>query len=285
MSKIQITADSICDLSPELIQKWNIPIVPLYINKDGESFRDMVDIRPEDIFHHFETTGELTKTSACTISDYIDVFRPIVEAGRQVIHVNISRHFSACYQNACAAASEFPEGSVYVVDSQNLSTGAGYVVVSACEMADSGMSADQIADALNQQVIPHMDSSFVINTLDYLHKGGRCSSVARLGANLLKLKPCIEVKNGKMEVGKKYRGAWDQCILKYVHERLENRTDVDTRRLFITYSSCPDKIVQQVHQQIQRILPFEQIVHTQAGCTISNHCGPNTLGIMFMRKA
>jgi DegV family protein with EDD domain len=281
---IQITADSTCDLSPELIKRYDIAISPLYIVKEDGSYRDLVDITPQDIFDYVSKTGTLTKTSACTIQDYIDLFTRYTEQGLSVVHLNISSHFSSCYQNACAAAQEVAPDKIFVVDSLNLSTGIGHVVLEACERAEQGMEARQIAQELREKVVPKVEASFVIDTLAYLAKGGRCSSVMALGANILKLKPCIEVMDGKMHVGKKYRGSLSKCLGQYVTERLSGRDDINPKRIFITHSGCSKEIVDQVRGLIQKIRPFEEIVETTAGCTISNHCGPNTLGILFLRK-
>lgn len=284
IQNIQITADSTCDLSPELIKQYDIAISPLYIVKDDGSYRDLVDIVPQDIFDYVAKTGTLTKTSACTIQDYIDLFSQYTRQGLSVVHLNISSHFSSCYQNACAAAQEVAPDKIFVVDSLNLSTGIGHVVLEACARAEQGMGAQQIAEELRRDVVPKVEASFIIDTLAYLAKGGRCSSVMALGANILKLKPCIEVKDGKMHVGKKFRGSLSKCLDQYVAERLSGRDDINFHRIFITHSGCSKDLVEQVRTSIQKIHPFEEIIETTAGCTISNHCGPNTLGILFLRR-
>lgn len=282
MSKIKITVDSTCDLSPELLEKYQISVSPLYIVKDGKSLKDGVEITPQDIYDYVDQTGNVTTTAAVSVADYLEFFKPFVEEGYEVVHINISTGFSSCYQNACIAAEEL--GNVYPVDSLNLSTGSGLSALEAAALAEKGMSGAEIKEYLDTQVVPKVESSFVIDTLKYLHKGGRCSSVAALGANLLKLKPCIEVQNGLMHVGKKYRGAIEKCIGEYVTNRLQGRDDINYKRIFITHTDCPSAVIEAAKQAIQQYGQFEEILETKAGCTISNHCGPGTLGVLFIRK-
>lgn len=279
-----VTADSTCDLSQEILDKYSIRLVPLTVNLGNDSFKDGVDVSPKRLFSYFEETGELAKTSAISIGEYCDFFSSIVNEGKKVLHINISSHFSSSYQNARLAAEEFEEGKVFVVDSLNLSTGSGHVVLRAAEMAASGIPLDEVAKRLDKEVVPKVEASFVIDDLTYLHRGGRCSSVAKLGANLLKLKPCIEVAEGKMHVGKKYRGEYKKCVVEYVKNRLKDREDLDLSRIFITYTSCSPKLVEEVRKAIEQEVSFDEILETTAGCTISAHCGPNTLGILFLRK-
>ena len=277
---IKITTDSTCDLSPEFLSAHNVEVLPLYIIKDGIPYKDSLEISPQDIFQHVSQGGAITTTSAVNVEDYIDCFQQLSQQHEAIIHIDISSDFSSCYQNACIAAESFP--NVFVVDSRNLSTGHGLVVVEAVQAAERGMSAPDIVSMLNE-LIGRVEASFVIDQLTYLHKGGRCSTVAALGANLLKLKPCIEVSDGKMHVGKKYRGAFEKVILDYVRDRLQGRTDLDLRRIFITHTTSPD-IVESVKAEVQKYANFEEIITTTAGCTISNHCGPNTLGVLFIRS-
>ena len=230
---IKITADSTCDLSEELVKKYDIEILPLYIVKDGKSYKDGVEITPSDIFEHVKAGGALTSTAAVNVADYVDAFTPLSKEYDAVIHIDISADFSSCYQNACIAAENFD--NVYIIDSRNLSTGSGLVVLRAAEMAQAGESPEDIVKAMNV-LTSKVEASFVIEKLDFLRKGGRCSTLAALGANLLSLRPCIEVKDGKMSVGKKYRGKYAACIEKYITERLSGRDDIDYKRIFITHS-------------------------------------------------
>lgn len=279
--KIKVTADSTCDLSQELISRYNITITPLSIVKDGESFVDGVEIGPDDIFDYVSKTGKLCSTAAVNVADYIDTFTRLRAEYDAVIHFTISGDMSACYQNACLAAQEV--GGVYPFDARNLSTGIGHLAIDAAIMAEKGMEPEEILAVLNDKR-EKLDVSFLIDTLLYLWKGGRCSGVAALGANLLGLKPCIEVRDGKMGVAKKYRGSLKKCLVQYVNERLKDRDDIDTGRIFITDSGVSDEIYNAVYDAVAECQPFEEIIHTRAGSTISNHCGPNCLGILYYHK-
>ena len=279
--RIKITADSTCDLTPELIEKYDIEIVPLFVVKGNNSYLDTVEINPSDVFDYFESGQGLCKTSAVNIDRYEEVFSRNLKEYDAIIHINISSYMSSCYQNACMAASKFV--NVYPIDSYNITTASGLLVLEACLMAQQGIEAKDIADRLNGMA-GKLEASFVIDKLTYLHKGGRCSSLAALGANILKLKPCIEVVNGSMCVGKKYRGSFEQAIDNYTRDRLEGRNDVDYKRVFITYTTCSPEIIQIVRDNIMKYGKFEEIIETTTGCTISCHCGPNTLGIIFFRK-
>ena len=282
MSKIIISSDSTCDLSAELKEKYGIKIIPLGITLGTQVYRDGVDITPEDIYAHHEKTGELPKTTASNVGECIDYFTELKKDGDAIIHFTISSAMSSTYNNTCMAAEEFDD--VYVIDAQNLSTGSGLLVLSAAEMAQSGMAAADIVAKL-EELKPRVDASFVIDSLEYLHKGGRCSALAMLGANLLKLKPCIEVKNGSMGVGKKYRGAYGRVLSEYVDERLQNVDDIDTSRVFVTHAGCDEDIVNAVVEQVKSKGIFDEVLLTRAGCTVSSHCGANTLGVLFIRKS
>ena len=277
---IKISADSTCDLSPELIARYDIGISPLYIVRDGESLVDGVDITPDEIYAHVEAGGSMCSTAAVSVYDYVEFFRKELESADAVVHFHISGDMSACYQNACIAAAEV--GNVYPVDARNLSTGIGLLVLEAAELAREGeLTAQEIQQRMNQRR-EMLDVSFVVEQLGYLRKGGRCSSVAALGANMLSLRPCIQVKDGKMGVGKKYRGAYQKCLLQYVKERLEGRDDIDPHRIFITESGgfTPEEVAE-VEAAVRSYQPFEEVLHTRAGCTVSSHCGPRTLGILY----
>ncbi|MBQ1452817.1 MAG: DegV family protein [Ruminococcus sp.] len=280
--KIKIISDSTGDLSPELIEKYDIAIVPLYVLMGDNMQKDGLEVTPEDIYAHVEKTGKLPSTSAPNLGDFQDEFKKWRDQGYDIVHFNISSDFSSSYQNACAAA-EGMDG-VYVVDTRNLSTGSGLVVLHGAELAQLGKSAAEIKAACDAMV-DKVEASFVVDSIDYLHKGGRCSSVAALGANLLKLKPLIEVIDGKMKAGKKYRGNIDKVILNYVADKLRGRDDIDKHRIFITHTKCSPVTVQQVRGKINELYPgFEEILETTAGCTVTSHCGPGTLGILFVRK-
>lgn len=279
--KVKIISDSTCDLSPELLQKYDISIVPLYVIMGDRTLKDGIEVKPEDIYSYVAQSGKLPSTSAPNLADFMDEFQKWREQGYEIVHFNISSDFSSSYHNACAAAQEV--GGVEIVDTRNLSTGSGLVVLHGAEMAMAGASAKEIVASCNAMT-SRVEASFVVDSIDYLHKGGRCSSVAALGANLLKLKPLIEVLDGKMKSGKKYRGNIDKVIINYVTDKLKDRNDIDKHRIFITYTKCNPDVPKQVREKINELYPgFEEILETTAGCTVTSHCGPATLGILFVR--
>ena len=281
-NNIIISSDSTCDLSGELRERYNISIIPLGVTLGDKTYFDGVDIHPDDIYAHHNKTGELPKTTAANVGDCIDYFKPFAEQGKTVIHFSLSSEFSSTYNNACLAASEFE--NIYVVDSRNLSTGNGLLVLAAAEMVSQGLEAKEIVEKVTAMV-PCVDASFVIDDLEYLHKGGRCSALAMMGANLLKLKPCIEVKNGKMGVGKKYRGKYAPVLKEYVAERLADIDNIDLDRIFVTHAGVDEEIVNAVATQVKETANFKEVLVTRAGCTISSHCGASTLGVLFVRKS
>lgn len=281
MQKIKITCDSTCDLSPALYEKYDITPIPLGVTLGDDFYQDGVDICATDIFSYVEKTGILPKTSAISMGEYTDFFQPYLNDGYAIIHINISREFSACYQNACLAAREL--GNIYPVDSRNLTTGSAHLAICAAEMVQQGMDAPAIVTVL-ESLQKQVDASFVLQTLEYLKKGGRCSGIVALGANLLSLRPEIEVIDGKMQVGKKYRGKMEKTILDYVRGRLANRDDILTHRIIVTHSHVPQEILDKVLALVRELQPFEEVLVTEAGCTISSHCGPNCLGVLFLRR-
>ena len=280
---VRIIADSTCDLSPELVSRYGITVIPLYVSLGDESFRDGVNITAADVFRYVDGGGALPKTAAVTAADFLDCIAEVRKdaPGDEVILITISSEFSSCYQNAVIAA-ESSEG-VYAVDSRNLSTGFGHVVLRAAALAGEGLSAKEITERL-AEIIPLVDASFIVNRLDYLRKGGRCSAIAALGANLLKLKPCIAVQDGRMTVVKKYRGSYEKCVEQYVRDRLAEPEKVVPHRIFITHAAASAEAVQTADRTIRSLAPFDAITETTAGCTVSSHCGPGTLGVLFIRK-
>ncbi|MCC8022752.1 MAG: DegV family protein [Clostridiales bacterium] len=281
--EIVITADSTCDIPSYIIKRYQIEITPLTILLGNQNYRDGVDIAPDDIYSYVDQTGVLPKTAAVTPAEYGEVFRRHVEAGKAVVHINLSSAISSTYQNARIAASEFD--SVYVVDSKNLCTGLGLLVLHACDLREAGRSAAQIAEEL-ELVKGKINTSFVLDTLEYLHKGGRCSGVAKLGANLLGLKPSIvmDIAEGTLSVGKKYRGRIDQVYQSYARDRLAHPERIDRRRIVIAHSGVSQAQIDSVRQVVNEAGLFQEIIIARAGCTITSHCGPNTLAVFFMEK-
>ncbi len=280
--KIKITSDSTCDLSGELLARYGISVVPLYVVKNGQSFRDGIDISTSDIYAHVDAGGALCSTSAVSESDYEGFFSREMTGYDGLVHLTISGEMSACYQNACNAAKRIAH--VAVVDSRNLSTAQGLLALSGAEMALRGdMDEEQIAAAL-RELAPKVDASFILDRLDYMRKGGRCSAVAALGANLLSIKPCIEVHDGKMGVARKYRGTLEKVLRAYVRDRLSGNDTLRANRIMITHTPMPDGIVDIVRDEIARCQHFDEILETEAQCTIACHCGPHTLGILYIHK-
>ena len=279
--KIKILSDSTCDLSRELLEKHDITLVPLTVIKNDEEFKDAVTITPQVIFDHVANGGSLCTTSANSVGEYQEWFEKFAGDYDGVLHINIGSGFSSCYQNACLAAGEFD--NVRVVDSMNLSTGQGLVVLEAARLAQEATDLDELAKAV-QDYTSRIESSFLLSRLDYMVKGGRCSSAAALGANLLNLKPCIEVKNGKMAVVKKYRGNFEKCLPMYVKDRLADREDLDGNTLFVTKTPVSEESYAAVMDAVKQYGKFDNVYETNAGCTISCHCGPGTLGVLFVRK-
>ena len=278
---IKITTDSTCDLPAQMLEQHDITVIPLGIVKAGRLYQDGINIRTADIAAHVDAGGDITTTNAVNIADYEDLFRRMTAKYDAVIHINIGVGFSSCHQNARLAAEEVP--SVYVVDSGNLSAGHGMMVLAAAEAAEAGKSAGATLDLL-EDMASRLEMSFVLDRLDYMKKGGRCSAVTALGANLLKLHPCIEVIDGKMSVTKKFRGSIEKVVADYVRERLAGRTDIDTSRAILVDTCEDDALAGVARKVIQEEGHFGQVLETKAGCTIFCHCGNNTLGIVFLRK-
>jgi DegV family protein with EDD domain len=280
--KVIITADSTCDLSPELIEKYQVKIIPLVVGLDGTDYLDGVDITPDDIYKTYDEKKILPKTSANTIVTYQEIFQKYVDDGFDVFHVALSSKISSTCNNAKLASEEFQ--NVKVLDSLALSTGCALLIIKAAHLADKGYSAQEIYDVMVEKT-SKVSTSFVLDTLEYMYKGGRCSSVAALGANLLKLKPEIDMHEGSLGVGKKYRGALSVVLPQYVKNQLEGRDDLDLNRIFITHTQMPDPaLVDLVRKEIKKYANFKDIYETTAGSTITSHCGKGCLGILFMTK-
>lgn len=279
--KIKISSDSTCDLSKELIERYDIGLMPLTVVKGNETFRDGVDIFPTDIFDYVAGGGELCKTTAPAPAEFEDMFADYKKEFDAVIHISLGSGFSTSYQNAKIAAGDFE--NVYVVDSQNLSTGQGHLVLEAAKRAEAGMEPGEIVSEL-LDIVPRVETSFIIDSLQYLVKGGRCSSAAAFGANLLKIKPCIDLEDGKMTSGKKYRGPIAQCVGEYVKDKLKDRDDYIPERIFLTWTNHTPQSIDAARAAIKEYGHFEEVYETMAGCTISCHCGPRCLGVLFIRK-
>lgn len=279
--RIKVTADSTCDLTRELLAANDITLTPLIVMKNDAEFYDGETISPADIFDHVAAGGSLCSTAARSVGYYQDVFEKFSKEYDGVVHISIGSGFSSSYQNASLAAEDFD--NVRVIDSQNLTTGQGFIVLEAAKLAKTCTSLDE----LEQKLIAfssRVEVSFVLDRLDYMVKGGRCSAAAALGANLLNLKPCIEVKDGKLGVVKKYRGSYTKCLTSYIKDRLEGRDNLGRELVFVTSTPVNEETYAAVMSSISSYGKFDSIIETTAGCTVSCHCGPGTLGIIFVRN-
>lgn len=284
MNNIKVIADSTCDLSKELLERYDISIIPLCINMDDKSYKDGIDITPEDIFAWSDKTGNTPKTAAPVLNDAIDFIKPYVEANKDIIFIGISEDMSSTC-NVIRLAGEFYDyHKIYSINSKSLSTGIGFQVLKAATMAEEGYSAEDIVHYISDVMWDKVKASFIVDTLIYLARGGRCSTVTALIGNTLRLKPMIVVSEGKMSVGKKYRGSHKAVLLKYAKDLKEKLINADTDRVFITHSGCEDEVVEELCNFLKDLKVFKEITVTRAGGVITSHCGPKTLGILYVTK-
>lgn len=279
--KILIASDSTSDLSAELIEKYGVKILPMGVTVGNKNYTDGVDIDPDMIYDNYSKTGQLPKTSAINIAAFADFYEEYTALGYSIVMFTISSDMSSTLSNARLAAEDFE--NVYVVDTRNLSTGGGLLIATAAEMAQNGVPAKEIFEKCSN-LTDYVDASFVIDSLEFLHKGGRCSALAAMGANLLQLKPCITVKGGKMGVSKKYRGKFAMVLPQYIADRIGDGSDILVDKIFVTHAGCDDEIVDMCVHKVKELLPDANVMVTRAGCTVSSHCGRNTLGVLFIRK-
>lgn len=279
--KVILSADSTCDLGEELKARYDVQYYPFHIILDGKDYQDNVDIHIEDIFRAYYDRKALPRTAAINVEEYVEYFRPWVDQGFDVLHFCLGGALSSAQRNCVLAARELG-GHVFPIDSCNLSTGISLQIIEAGERIRAGMPAAEIAQAM-KEIIPHCHASFILDTLEFMRAGGRCSTIVAVGANLLALKPCIEVDNsdGSMHVGKKYRGNLKKVLPQYVRDKLTQYDRIKRNHLFITYSSIDPSYVELVRQAVLDVMDFKEIHVTTASCTIASHCGPNTLGILF----
>ena len=278
---IKITADSTCDLSAELLQKWDIALMPMHILMGDDSRLDGVTVHPADVFAYVNAGGAAPKSAAANPGEYTEFFAPFAKEYDAVIHISVSSKLSSCCQNAKLAAGEFE--NVYVVDSQNICTGQGYLVLRAAKFAADGLPPRNIVMRL-QSLAKRVELSFVLDRLDFMAKSGRCSGVMAFGANLLGIKPALQVIDGELKVVKKYRGSLPICTGKYITDRLADRDDIDDGLVFI--SSCMPKpgCMEAIKAGLKKYGTFQECYETDIGTTIGGYSGPGTIGIVFARK-
>lgn len=279
---ILITADSTCDLGEELCARYQIGIMPLDVILGEQTYKDGVDIVPQDIFDYVERTNVLPKTAAPSIEEFKEFFAEQIKKADHVIHFSISQKASSSHSNACLAAETF-NGKVSVVDSMALSTGQGLLVLKARDLANQGMTPEQIVTTV-EGLRDKLNTSFVPDRLDYLHKGGRCSLAAMIGATVLKLHPMIAMKDGQMYAAKKYKGSMDRAVKTYIDDLVAEYPTYDRTRCFITHSNADEELVQKVKEWVAEKFHFEEVLETKAGCVITSHCGRNTLGVLFITE-
>lgn len=284
MKEVLITADSTCDLPSHIIEQHGIEILPLSVLLGDKSYYDGINVFPEDIYAYVDQTGTLPKTAAVTPAQYYEVFEKAHDDGKAVVHIGLSSAISSSYQNACIAASEFDD--VYCIDSKSLCTAMGLLVLKACDFRAKGFDAKKIYNRVNA-LVPKVSTTFVLDNLEYLHKGGRCSGVAKFSANILGIKPSIAVDpaTGKMDIAKKYRGKMEVVYKQYINDCLKNVNKIDTSRIVIANSGgISPEIISFAKGVVEGKANFDEVILADAKCTISSHCGPKTLAIFYIRK-
>ena len=281
---VKIIADSTCDLSKDLLEKYDISVLPLHIVLGDKEYKDGLEISPDEIYEWSNTNKEAPKTSAAAISDTIDIYSKYLKSYDEIICFSISGQMSTTVNVMRMAAEELDsEDKIHIIDSENLSTGGGLLVIEAAIMAKEGKSGIEIIESINE-LKPFVRASFIVDTLTLLHRGGRCSGVAALAGGALKLHPKIVVENGGMKPDKKYRGKMNSAILSYVKDLEPQIKNAKNDRVFITHSGCEEEIIQSVRQYLSELGHFEEILITRAGGVISSHCGPGTLGVLFIEN-
>jgi len=279
---VKIISDSTCDLSQELLERYGIAVLPLQVTLGEASYEDGINITVDEIYRWADENKTTPKTAAPSVETAANVLRPWLEKGMELVCFSVSESMSTSANVMRLAAKELKaQERVTVINSQNLSTGVGLLVIEAAIMAKAGKSAREITESI-KAMRPLIRASFVVDTLTYLHRGGRCSGVAALAGSMLKLHPKIEVSGGKMGVSKKYRGKLNRVLPEYVEDMKEELLNARTQRVFITHSGCEEETIRQVKTILEGLGRFEEILVTRAGSVISSHCGPGTLGVLFI---
>lgn len=281
---VKIISDSTCDLSRELLEAYDIAILPLHVHLGEEQYLDGVNITPDELYAWSDANNSTPKTAAASIAEAMDIYKKYLETADEIVFFSVSAEMSSNNRVMKLAAQEMEcEDRVCVVDSKNLSTGIGLLVIEAALMAKAGKRAKEIA-AVIEEMKPKVRASFVVDTLTYLHRGGRCSSVAAMAGGILQLHPKIVVENGRMDAKKKYRGKMNRVILSYVKDMEEELKAAKPDRVFITHSGCEKEDITAVREYLESLQVFGEIFETRAGGVISSHCGPGTLGVLFVEK-
>ena len=282
MNNIKLFTDSTCDLSKELLKKYNISLVPLYVNFDDFMYKDLLELSTEELYVKVDEKNKLPKTSAPSPADFYNAFKPYIDNGQDILYIGLSSMISSTINNAVLASKEFPEGRIQVVDSMNLSSGIGLLVLKAADFISEGMELNAVADKI-EALVPKVRTAFVIDTLDYLYKGGRCSALQNIFSSVLKIKPVISVVNGKMIVREKIRGKRDKVLTTLLNSVLKEMDNIDLKRIMVTHSMSHEDS-KFLKKQLEFSVKAEEILITDAGCVISSHCGQNTVGILYIEK-
>lgn len=282
MNSVKIFTDSTSDLCHDILSKNDIGLIPLYVGFGNNTLKDGLEIKTEELYKKVEEYGILPKTSAPSPNDFFNSFKPFIDKGYNIVYISISSKLSSTIQNAKIAASEFDEGRIEIVDSLNLSTGIGLLVMKAVDYAKQGYSSSEIAN-LVKEILPKVETNFIIDTLDYLYKGGRCSALQSTISNVLKIRPIIKVVDGKMIVGQKIRGKRKKALKAILNNTYDDKKIIDKSRLMITHSMADEDAIY-LKNALSKHIDVEDIIITKAGCVISSHCGPNTIGILYIKN-
>lgn len=286
MNKVIICTDSTCDLSDDLIKQYDIKVIPLHITFNNESFNDRVDINIDEVYKRVEETGEMPKTAACSPAEFVKFLKPFIDEGNDVFYVGIGSKLSTTYQSLHIACDEFPENRIFASDGQNLSTGTSLLLLKACKYRDKGMSAKEIKERIDAKV-PHVKSQFVVKTLDYLHRGGRCSSLTKIFGSMLRIRPMIVVRDGSLKVGKKTIGLMKKAVGVMTDMFIKDLPNIDTENVFITHTPGSDTSYNEIIERLQKegvLDKVKNVYRTTAGCVIGSHCGAGTIGILYIMK-
>lgn len=282
MGKVKIFTDSTSDLSKDYIEKNDISIVPLYVNFDEKSYKDGVEIIPDVLYRIVDETNKLPLTSAPSPADFFHAFKPFIDEGRDIVYIGLSSELSSTIQNAVISSQEFPEGRIEIVDSLNLSHGIGLLVLKAADYAREGKTAREIASEIKKS-LPKVRTAFVIDTLDYLHKGGRCSAAQSFIGGILKIRPIVKVEEGKLILSEKLRGPRQKALLALFNNVLSDKENINLEKISVI-SSMSAEDVDFLKKELEGALDIKEVITGDAGCVISSHCGPKTVGIIYMVK-
>ncbi|MDY6002728.1 MAG: DegV family protein [Bacilli bacterium] len=283
MNKVIIIADSTVDLTPELIKKHNIVTVPLIVRFDEEIYYDNETITPDELYEKVKIKGELPKTAAVAPQTFIDLFKPYIDQGCDILFSGIGAKMSSTIQNAIIASNEFPEGRIFILDSGNLSTGTGLLILKMCKYRDEGKSAKEIFDLVSP-LVTKVSAQFAVDTLEYLHKGGRCSGASKIFGTIFHIHPIIKLVDGGMIVYKKPRGAYKAALNELVNEIKGDYPNVDLDHIFVTHSGMDQNLINYLYEEVSKVVGQDHVYITRAGCVISSHCGPGTIGVLYIKK-